>query len=89
MVYPPAPAGTTTCDGGVAIVFEVRLADYGDRDTDAIVGQTLRVVKDSKRAFRFERTPRIVLTRLQRLLPTLQNALDEAETEAHLNLITS
>jgi len=70
---------------GLLSWFEVRLADYGDRDTDAIVGQTLRVVKDSKRAFRFERTPRIVLTRLQRLLPTLQNALDEAETEAHLN----
>lgn len=42
-------------------------------------------MKDSKIAFRFEKTPRIVLRRLPRLLPTLQDALDEAQTEAHLN----
>lgn len=70
---------------GLLSWFEVRLADHGDRDTDAIVRQTLKAIKDSKAVFSFEKTPKIALMRLQRALPTLQDALDKAESEAQLN----
>jgi len=70
---------------GLLSWFEVRLADHGDRDTDAIVRETLKAIKDSKAAFPLEKTPRTTLMRLQRVLPTLQDALDKAESEAHLN----
>jgi hypothetical protein len=70
---------------GLLSWFEVRLTDHGDRDTDAIVGHTLKAIKSGKLVFPLEKTPRIALTRLQRLLPTLQDALDKAESDARLN----
>ena len=70
---------------GLLSWFEVRLADHGDRDTDAIVLETLKAIKNSKVVFPFERSPRIALARLQRLLPNLHDALDRAESEAYLN----
>jgi hypothetical protein len=70
---------------GLLSWFEVRLAGHGDRDTDAIVLETLKTIKNSKIVFPFEKTPKIALARLQRELPNLQDALDRAESEAHLN----
>jgi len=70
---------------GLLSWFEVRLSGHGDRDTDAIVLETLKTIKNSKIIFPFEKTPKIALARLQRVLPNLQDALDRAESEAHLN----
>ena len=70
---------------GLLSWFEVRLADHDDRDTDAIVHQTLRTIKASKSAFPFEKNPGIALVRLQRAVPTIQDALDKAESADHLN----
>jgi len=70
---------------GLLSWFEVSLAGHGDRDTDAIVLETLKAIKNSKVVFPLEKTPKIALARLQRLLPNIQDALDKAEFEAHLN----